>query len=387
MIRLNPMRLVYVSHSFPPHGRPMANVGGMQRVATELYAALAARTDLDLTPVLLHTSWATTHARIPFFLPYVALRLLQLSRSGPPGVVLYSSMVTAWTAPFIGERLRRRGWRLAAIAHGLDVTTPVAAYQRRVVPRVFSALDHVVPISRATADACLARGAAPECVEVVPNGVEIGRFEPAAADERADLRRALEPLTGTLDPDVLVLLSIGRHVRRKGFAWFAAEVVPRLPRRIVWVLGGEGPETEAVREIVASKGLGSRIRLVGRVDEAALVRLYRAADLFVMPNLPVPGDMEGFGVVMLEAGLAGTPTVGADLEGIPDVVTPNENGLLVPSGDTDAFVRALTGLNQDRETLEALRARTASAVRERFSWDSVAGRYVGVLRDLLPKAL
>lgn len=376
------MRLVYVSHSFPPLGRPLANVGGMQRVATGLYHALAARSDLDLTPVLLRTTWAATHPRMAYFLPYVALRLRALARSGPPGVVLYSSMVTAWTAPFVGPALRRRGWRLAAITHGLDVTTPVAAYQRLVVPRVFGALDRILPISRATAAACIERGADPERVTVVPNGIEPDRLSPADAAERDQLRRALEPTTDTLPGHPLVLLSVGRHVRRKGFAWFASSVLPRLPDNVVWWLAGEGPETESIRQAVATHGLGHRVRLLGRVDDATMDRLYRAADLFVMPNRPVEGDMEGFGVVMLEAGLAGIPTVGADLEGIPDVVTPGENGVLVPSGDADAFVRVLAALDADRSELAAMRVRTAEAVRRRFAWSEVADRYVQALAPL-----
>lgn len=373
------MRLVYVSHSFPPADRPLANVGGMQRVATGLYDALTARNDLDLTGVLLRTSWTMTHVRIPYFLPYVALRLLRLSRSGPPGVVLYSSMVTAWTAPFVGDVLRRRGWRLAAIAHGLDVTTPFAPYQRMLVPRVFGALDRLLPISRATADACVARGADPDRLVVVPNGIEPDRLAMPSLAERTAVRASLESLTGPLPEDALVLLSVGRHVRRKGFAWFAAEVMPRLPERVVWLLGGEGPETEAVREAIAAHGLDQRVRLVGRVDEARLRDLYRAADVFVMPNRPVAGDMEGFGVVMIEAGLAGTPTVGADLEGIPDVITPGENGVLVPSGDAAAFAREIAALDADRSALARLRISTAAAVRRRFAWPAVADRYVEAL--------
>ena len=376
------MRLVYVSHSFPPPGRPLANVGGMQRVATGLYDALAARDDLDLTPLLLRTTWAATHPRMAYFLPYVALRLRALVRSGPPGVVLYSSMVTAWTAPFVAPALRRRGWRLAAIAHGLDVTTPVAAYQRLVVPRVFGALDRILPISRATAAACLARGAREDQIAIVPNGIDPTRLAPATTAEHDALKQGLAGPTDTPQGHNLVLLSVGRHVRRKGFAWFASEVMPRLPQNVVWWLVGEGPETDAVRAAAEAHGLGERIRLLGRVDDATMDALYRAADLFVMPNRPVDGDMEGFGVVMLEAGLAGTPTVGADLEGIPDVVTPGANGLLVPSGDADAFVRVLTEVEADRAALASLRDRTAAHVRQHFAWPSVADRYVEVLAAL-----
>jgi phosphatidyl-myo-inositol dimannoside synthase len=60
---------------------------------------------------------------------------------------------------------------------------------------------------------------------------------------------------------------------------------------------------------------------------------YAAADLFVMPNIPVEGDMEGFGIVLLEANRAGVPAVASDLEGIRDVIEPGENGYRVPHGN------------------------------------------------------
>src|SRR5690625_7613993 len=73
--------------------------------------------------------------------------------------------------------------------------------------------------------------------------------------------------------------------------------------------------------------------MLGRLSEVDLSRLYRGADLFVMPNIPVEGDMEGFGVVMLEAGLSGLPVVASSLEGILDVVEEGNNGHLIESGN------------------------------------------------------
>ena len=70
--------------------------------------------------------------------------------------------------------------------------------------------------------------------------------------------------------------------------------------------------TPAVRDAVGRHGLAERVRILGRVGEELLATLYSGADLFVMPNIPVPGDMEGFGVVMLEAGLNGLPVLAAD---------------------------------------------------------------------------
>ncbi len=372
-----PLRLLYVSHSFPPPARPLANVGGMQRVATELYAALGQTPGVARQALLLHTSWALTHVRVPGFLARVRARLRREARRRTVDAVLFSSMVTAAAAVGVAERLRAAGIVTAAITHGLDVTTPVKPYQR-FVPRVFGALDRILPVSRATADACLLRGADPARVAVVPNGVDLARIAPPP--DRAAAHAALTEAHG-MPPGALVLLSVGRHVPRKGFAWFATEVLPALPPHVHWILAGEGPETPAVHAAAAAHGLSGRIHLPGRVSDAALASLYRAADLFVMPNRPVAGDMEGFGVVMLEAGLAGLPTVGAALEGILDVIAEGQNGHLVPTGDAAAFTAVLSRYAADRRALHALSASAAAYTRATFAWEAVAARYADVLRE------
>ncbi len=377
-----PARLLFVSHSFPPAGRPLANVGGMQRVATELYAALGREPAVALSGEILHTSWKWTHARMPLFLARVAHRLADAARTGAFDTVLFSSMVTAALAVPLQHKLRRAGIRTAAIAHGLDVTTPFGPYQQ-FVTRVFGALDLVLPVSTATGEACLARGLAPEKLRVVPNGIDVTRFAPPA--DRLVARRHLLALFEEIVPaDALLLCSVGRHVPRKGFAWFAAEVMPRLPDNVYWFLAGEGPETDAVRQAAARQGLADRVRLLGRVSDADLHALYQGADLFVMPNRPVAGDMEGFGVVMLEAGLAGMPTIGAGIEGIRDVVAEGVSGHLLPSGDADAFARLLAYYQSDRDALARLSASTAAHVPATFSWPAIAHRYAEVLAAAHP---
>jgi phosphatidylinositol alpha-1,6-mannosyltransferase len=377
---LTPLRVLYVSHALPPADEPLANVGGMQRVSEELYSALAAHPEVRLSTLLLRSPWRQVHRRVVPFL----LRLLRdiprvVEREKIEVVVFYSTVTAALAVP-LRRKLQALGARTVVIPNGLDVTVPSAPYQW-FVPRLFRAVDRVLPISRATAEECLARGAAPTQVRVVPCGVEPDRFPPV--EDRAAARRALlEALGEELPEDALLLCSVGRHVKRKGFAWFVEEVVPRLPGGVVYLLAGEGPETLRIRELVRERGLEGRVRLLGRVSEERLATLYRGADLFVMPNVPVPGDMEGFGVVMLEAGLCGLPVLAAELEGIRDVVREGRNGHLLPSRDAGAFVEAIARYHRDRRALAALSESAAEYVAETFSWRAVADRYVEAFQEL-----
>jgi len=370
------MKLLFVSHSFPPPGQPEQNTGGMQRVAQELYAALAQVPEVELEEEVLRTSWTWTHARMPLFLPRVARRLVKASRTAP-GVVLFSSMVTATMALLVGSTLKRAGWRTAVIVHGLDITTPFAPYQY-LVRKVLAKVDRVLPVSRATADAALQRGASPSAVVVVPNGIDVQRFSPplSRALARAEL---LSSLALSLPEDSFLLCSVGRHVRRKGFAWAAEYLLPALDGRVHWLLAGEGPETDNVRQAAVKAGVADRVHFLGRTSDAQLNLLYQGTDVFLMPNRPVPSDMEGFGVVMLEAGLSGLPSIASAIEGILDVISECENGHLVPTGDVAAFASVIHRYLHDPVSLRDLSDRTPAFVTSRFSWESVAQQMAHVL--------
>jgi phosphatidylinositol alpha-1,6-mannosyltransferase len=380
------VRLLFVSHSLPPDGRPLANVGGMQRVALKLHDTLkdrAAAGALDYDALLLRSTWRTVHLKTPGFLARAGWKIARAARANDVDVVLFSSMVTASLAAPLQGLLRRHGVRTAAIVHGLDVTTPFPPYQW-FVPTVFDALDAVLPVSRATRQACLDRGADPAQLRVVPNGIDVDRFrEPK---DRSTARRTLEDDVGAPapppPPDGLLLCSVGRQVERKGTAWFVDAVMPRLPDDVHYWVAGDGPELDTIKAAIDRHGLSSRVRLLGRVPNDTLAHLYRGTDLFIMPNVPVEDDMEGFGIVLLEAGQCGTPAVAAQLEGIQDVITDGVNGHLVAPEDPAAFVEAIEAYRGRPEALTAASQRAIDHTETTFGWSAVTDTYLSVLRTL-----
>ncbi len=383
------LRLVFVSHSLPPEAQPDSNIGGMQRVALELHEAFSRRDDIDYLPLVMRSTWSDTHRRVGPFLIRTLFTLRKLIRGKSVDVVLYSSMVSAALDTLLSRSRSRNRVASAAIVHGLDVTTDAKLYQR-FVPRVFAALDLVAPVSRATGDACIVRGLDSSRCIPIPNGVDVTRFSfPSANDfaKRPANRPSLQLLRGYVDGTVfeqasLVLCSVGRHVERKGFAWFVENVLPRLPEDVLYVVVGEGPETDHIKQVAATAGVAARLVLPGRVGEDELRRLYAGADLFVMPNVPVPGDMEGFGVVMLEAGLSGAPAIAAGIEGILDVIEDGQNGTLVPSGDVAAFASAIMRYYNDHEAVVESAKRARQYTADTFGWDAIAERYVATLESL-----
>jgi phosphatidylinositol alpha-1,6-mannosyltransferase len=240
-------------------------------------------------------------------------------------------------------------------------------------------LDVVMPVSRATAAALSSRGMPTERLRVVPNAVDLGRFKGIAASRTHDEPFRI-PGAPTLPRDAFLLVAVGRQVRRKGFAWFIDNVMPELPEQVVLWLAGDGPERDAIERAIRAKGLERRVHRLGKVSERELIALYRRGDLFVMPNIDVPGDMEGFGIVMLEAGACGLPTLAGDLEGIRDVIDDGVNGWLVPSGEAAAFASRIEALLEAPQELWAASARAAEHVSSRFRWDDIASQYLDALR-------
>ena len=350
----------------------------MQRVAQDLHAALLRRADVELHDAILRTTWRATHLRIVPFLLALLRAIPEIVRSESIEMVLFSSMVTAGIAPRLRRKLVGTECRMATITHGQDVITPNPIYQR-YVPKIFAVLDAVLPVSSATGAECVARGCDPQRVHVVPNGISTARFS-VEKMSRAEAGAILSDLAGPIPAGALLLCSVGRQVERKGFQWFAGEVMPLTDRSVHYWMAGDGPMAESIEAAIRMGGTSERVKRLGKISDQQLDALLTRADLFVMPNIPVAGDMEGFGVVLLEAGLHDLPSVAARLEGIQDVITEGVNGYMVESGDAAAFAHVIERSRNDREGLQRMSDGVRRHVNEMFSWDAVAGRVVDVLR-------
>lgn len=349
-------------------------MGGMQRVSLQLVDTLQARGDVEIVTISLETSWDYIELKTTKFLVDLYTRLPVLIEKMKPDVVLFSSMVTASLAPFLRNRI---DIPMITINHGHDVTLSVGVYQW-LVKKVFNALDGVISVSAATRDACIARGMNPEKGIALPNGFQIdGQFLGMSVDKS---REILSSAAGVDFTGKRILLTTGRLVLRKGHEWFINEVLPRITQNVEYVIIGDGPEMKTVVKATLDSQKRDHIHLLGRQSDDVLHAAYTAADLFVMPNIRVAGDMEGFGIVMLEANVAGTPAIASDLEGIKDVIADGVNGFKIPVGESQAYAAKI-----DEVLLAGLAELSESArgyVLSTFTWQQIASRYVQYFADV-----
>jgi phosphatidylinositol alpha-1,6-mannosyltransferase len=263
--------------------------------------------------------------------------------------------------------------------HGLDITYPFFPYQQ-IVPRLVGQFCRVVCISNLTQTACLERGIpAPICTVISP-GVEV----PPDLPTRAEARAKLSQLAGQNLEASELLLTVGRLVPRKGVASFVRRVLPSLSAQIPclhYLVVGTGPDHRVIRHAVREQGLEPRVHMLGHVEEEDLAFIYRGADVFVAPNIPYPGNMEGFGLVVLEASAMALPIVASDLEGLKNAIVPG--GILLPHDQPDRWIDELATLLENVHQRMQLGKKARRYVAAHRSWSAMADRYLALFETVL----
>lgn len=359
------MKVLFITRKHPPA------VGGMERWSFHLIAEMRRR--VEVRAVI----WGGSQRLLPVFVPYALARSICIALGGIDLVHISDAAL----APIGWVMKRLFGVPVVVTVHGLDLTFPLRLYQW-LIPRLLRRLDRVICVSQSTLGQCTARGIPAERCEVIHQGVTV----PADVARRCDARAWLEQRLGRNLQVVAVLLTVGRLVPRKGAAWFIERVLPCLLAEgltVCYVVVGTGPGEGRVRSLAADPRTAGSVHVLGQVPDEDLSRIYAAADLFVMPNLPVPGDMEGFGLVALEAAAHRLPVLAAGLEGVRDAVVAERTGRLVRPGDAEAWVCGVSELLRAPDSLARMAELARATVRERFTWGHMADAYKATFQELV----
>lgn len=253
--------------------------------------------------------------------------------------------------------------------HGLDIIAPNRIYQTVFLPAIRRS-THVIVNSSNTAELAEAAGIPSSRITVIHPGTSLPVFF------TRDAKRALvrEQLNLGSRP---VLLTVGRLTERKGLVEFIRNCMPPLVNKvpeICLLIVGEPPSQalgkqsrnipEEIQTAIAELGLKQNIRLLGKIDDDTLSSLYFASDIFVFPVLDLPDDVEGFGMVAIEAAAHGLPTIGFAVGGIPDAVGEGISGHLAPVGD----YRKLTDVSIELLSNRVLTPERCRQHAESFTW-------------------
>ncbi len=249
-------------------------------------------------------------------------------------------------------------------AHGEEIELYRRLFpEKRIIKLIYRHAAAIMSNSQFTYLQLVKMGVEPARAHLIHSGVDTAGFQPGMP----------KYAWGGIDlSDKRVLLTVGRLEERKGHD----QVIRALPRllaafpNLVYVIAGTGKEESRLKQLSHALGVDRAVQFLGFVPDADLPALYNLAELFVMPNREGPaGDIEGFGIVFIEAAACGKPVIAGRSGGAGTAVLHGETGLLVDGNNLDELCEAILLLLND----EALRRRFGANGRKRaveeFDWE------------------
>jgi glycosyltransferase involved in cell wall biosynthesis len=281
----------------------------------------------------------------------------------------YDVVHVHWLVPnavMVDDIARTHGAALVISLHGSDVFVAERLRPARWMAR--RALRRAGAVTACSGDLhrrALRLGASARRAHTVPYGVDVEAFAPRPP--APDIRRRL----GVAE-DAFLVLGLGRLVEKKGFSYLV-EAAARTGGAEV-VIAGEGDLRETLAEQVRARH--APVRLVGALDRETMAGALSEADVVVVPSVvDRAGNVDGLPNALLEALASGRPVVASRVAGIPDVVTDDVNGVLVPERDAGALAQSLRRLAREPETRERLGREARRQAVERLSWEAAARRF------------
>ncbi|MFI6643850.1 glycosyltransferase family 4 protein [Streptomyces sp. NPDC050504] len=274
--------------------------------------------------------------------------------------------------------LRKAGARrLVATTHGHEAGWAQLPASRQLLRRIGDATDTITYLgeyTRSRIASALTPEAAGRMVQLPP-GVDEKTFHPGSGGDAVRARLGLSERP--------VVVCVSRLVPRKGqdtLIRALPSILRQVPETVLLIVGG-GPYEADLRRLAADTGVAESVRFTGAVPWAELPAHYGAGDVFAMPCRTRRGglDVEGLGIVYLEASATGLPVVAGDSGGAPDAVLDGETGWVVRGTEPEESAERIVALLQDAELRARMGARGRAWVEERWRWDLLAER----LRALL----
>ncbi|SDK06314.1 phosphatidylinositol alpha-1,6-mannosyltransferase [Streptomyces indicus] len=271
----------------------------------------------------------------------------------------------------MGGALRKAGAnRLVATTHGHEAGWAQLPASRQLLRRIGESTDTITYLgeyTRSRIAAALTPEAAARMVQLPP-GVDEKTFHPGSggAEVRARLGLSERP----------VVVCVSRLVPRKGQDTLIEAmplILAKVPDAVLLIVGG-GPYEKELRKLAAETGVAGSVHFTGAVPWSELPAHYGAGDVFAMPCRTRRGglDVEGLGIVYLEASATGLPVVAGDSGGAPDAVLDGETGWVVRGGSPEEAADRVTTLLLDPELRARMGERGREWVEEKWRWDLLA---------------
>jgi len=313
--------------------------------------------------------------------PLFARTLRRLIRVQPPDAVFCPTWLPDGAA--CRWALRQAPIPYFVTAHGTEVFENFASMQnsvrtvltRKLKRKVFQQAEKVFPVSEYTRRAVLEEACGDERRTItVNNGVNPAIFKRTAS--KSDVEARYRPRGER------ILLTVTRLYPYKGVDHML-ESLPAISRAVPgvrYLVVGPGPDRPRLQALTARLGLQAQVSFLGPLALSEIVELYSLADLFVMLSRDEPPDVEGFGLVFLEAAACGLPSVGGRSGGIPDAIDEGKSGWLVDPCNTQEIAATIIELLKSPERLQRASEFCLSTAPQK-TWERAADRILGEMFD------
>ncbi len=266
-------------------------------------------------------------------------------------------------------------------AHGEEILIGQTSRKMAwLMPKIYNHASGIIVNSQNTKRLLIGIGVRGEHIHVIHPGVDFHAIRKGAVHrDRIRKEHRLE--------DCRVLLVVGRLQRRKGHDMLirALPIIRKRFSNTKCVFVGTGEEERYLKEVVHEAGMEEHVIFAGRIPDAELGGYYDCSDIFVMPNRQIGEDIEGFGMVYLEAGAVAKPVIGGKSGGTDDAILDGVTGILVDGNDVGEIVKAVVSLLEFPEKAEKMGENGRRRVEEEFSWDTVFQKTWELADTISPK--
>lgn len=368
------LRILFISRAYPPV------IGGIEN---QNYGIAKSLSEISKVKII-----ANKHGKkfLPIFL--IQATFQSLFSLWKYDVVLLGDGVLAPLGVFLKFFNPKK--KFSSIIHGLDITY---AHKQTLMGKIYRAinipslkkLDKLIMVGNHTITEAVEVGIPRKKCFFIPNGFDL---------DSICRKHTKEELEQALDMDLKnkkIILRVGRFVKHKGLLWFIENVMPRLPKNYILVAAGGRvakktagdediyPECE---KAIKKLGLEKRTKLLANIPQETMNVLFNTSDMFISPNIKVPGSMEGFGINAIEGSACKKVVVASRLEGLQDAIYDGKNGFLVEPENAQQWAKKVEAILEADEFREAFGPRAQEFTIENFSWDKIAKSYLNVLSEL-----
>ncbi len=255
-------------------------------------------------------------------------------------------------------------------AHGEEVQISLTSRKLAwLLPKMYNSAAATIANSRNTKSLLESLGVQSDKIYVIHPGVDPASFN--VEDDAIRLVRQRHNLGKSP-----VMLTVGRLQRRKGHD-MVIKALPSIAQKapdVKYLIVGTGEEQATLYKTAQEMGVMERVVFAGQVPASELAAYYAACDVFVMPNRQIGPDIEGFGIVFVEASAAGKPAIGGESGGTGDAILHGVTGLRVDGTNVEAIATAVTTLLTEPGLAKAMGSQGRCRVATEFSWEMVVER-------------